>query len=147
MGELEDSVTRLREELAAARNALAAHREAALDAEASGLATSASRHNGLATVQRAWDQRPVEELRGLALRLTSARQTLVLLGTAGEKAQLVLARSEELALDLRPALQAALAALGGGKGGGARVVQGGGPPADLARVQAALVAARVTLGL
>ena len=42
----------------------------------------------------------MEQLRGLALRLTASPQTLALLGTAGEKAQLVLARSEDLTQDL-----------------------------------------------
>src|SRR5207247_3321594 len=111
--ELEGAVTRIRDELGAARNALAAHREAELDLEAAALAGAASGRDGLTAVQGAWDRRPAEELRGLALRVTASPRTLALLGTAGEKAQLVLARSEDLTIDLRPALQAALATLGG----------------------------------
>ena len=59
-----------------------------------------------------------------------------------------MARSADQSTDLRPALQAALAVVGGGKGGGGRIVQGaGGANVGVETVAAALQAAAATLGL
>jgi len=58
----------------------------------------------------------------------------------------VFARSEEVSINLKPAFDAALAALGGGKGGGARVLMGSGPSVDLQRLRALLENAATTIG-
>lgn len=143
--DLPDAVARLESELRDARREVATLREAELDREAGGLLAAAPRRGSAGVVRLAWETRPVDELRELALRLTAAPQVVVLLGAGGAKSHLVLARSEDLALDLRPLLNAALAALGGGKGGGSRVMQGGAGPAGLNAVEAALMAAEALL--
>jgi alanyl-tRNA synthetase len=145
VGELPAAVSRLQEELKAARRELARHHEEALGREALELRDGARGDRPRVVVARAWEARPVEELRSLALKATSLPDTIVLLGTAGERAQFVFARSENLTVDLRPALDAALAAIGGGRGGGARVVQGGGGAARLEAVVAALDTARAAV--
>jgi hypothetical protein len=71
--------------------------------------------------------------------------TVAFLGSAGDKATLIAARSDELGFDMSGPLKAGLAALGGGRGGGARLAQGGGIPATVAQVEAALEAARAAL--
>ena len=146
--ELPDAVRRLQGDLQEARRALAKYHEGELDREAAALLAEATNHEGGRVVRHAFDRRAVEDLKGLGLRLTANPGILALLGTGGDRAQFVLARSEELAMDLRPALQAALEAVGGGKGGGTRIVQGGGgvdvPALTVAR---ALEAAAAALGL
>ncbi len=144
-GELPEAVARLQQDLTAARRELSRHHEEALDREAQALATEAATRGALRVLRRAWEGRPADELRALVLRLTGPHEVVALLGASGEKSQLVLGRPESVALDLKPGLNAALAALGGGRGGGARIVQGGGGPADLASVNAALDAALETI--
>ncbi len=124
--ELPETVQRLQNELQEARRESARHHEAGLDREASELRTSATLMGGQRVIRQGLDRRSVEDLKGLGLRLTSEPGTIALLGTGGDRAQFVMARSEDLTIDLRPALQAALTAVGGGKGGGTRIVQGGG---------------------
>jgi alanyl-tRNA synthetase len=77
--------------------------------------------------------------------------TVALLGLAGEKIQLIMARSADWPeLDMVALLRGTMAALAGGEGGrgGGRpdFAQGGGGPADMARLQAALDAAANRLG-
>jgi alanyl-tRNA synthetase len=139
-------VARLQADLTAARRALEKHHEEALDREAAALRSEGVPLGGsLTVVTRRWQGRPAEDLKGLALRLTAEPNVVALLATAGERTQLVLGRAEQDQLDLKPALDAAFAVLGGGKGGGGRLVQGGGPAADLDRVDEALAAARAAL--
>ncbi|MGE0442068.1 MAG: alanyl-tRNA editing protein [Gemmatimonadales bacterium] len=142
--EIPEAVERLQGELQSARRELRGHQEAALDREAEVLRAEAA---GGRLVQRAWSGRSAEEIRGLALRLTAAPGIVALLAGGAERTQFVFARSEDLATDLRPALDAALAVIGGGKGGGGRVVQGGGAAVDADTVARALAAAAEAVGL
>ena len=143
--EIPTAVTKLRSELLTTRKALAHAHEADLGREAETLRGAATTTAGLTVVARAWEERTPDDLRGLALRITSVPNTVALLGSAGEKATLVAARSEELGFAMSGPLKAGLAALGGGRGGGARIALGGGIPATVARVVAALEAARAAL--
>ncbi len=142
--ELPDAVARLQADLQATRRDLGRLREEALDREATALRQEAA--GSPARVLRAWEGRPVEEVRGLALRLTAGPGVVALLATGGERTQFVFSRSEDLGLDLKAALDRALAVIGGGKGGGGRVVQGGGGPTDSATLDRALAAAATGLG-
>ncbi len=140
--ELPPTVERLQHEIQEARRELARHHEAALDHEAAELRGAAVARGGFRLVRIGFERRTVDDLKGLCLRVAAEPGTIVALGTAGDRGQFVLARSEELATDLRPALQAALATVGGGKGGGARIVQGaGGSDVSRALVESALDAA------
>jgi len=154
--ELPDSVTRLQASLQEARRELAAFRERELDAEAARLLLSPASDStegfpGMAIlghlrlVSAAWTGRAVEEVKGLALRLTTQPGVIALLGIAGARAQVLFARSEDVTVDLRPAFDATLARLGGGRGGGSRMLQGAAGPADLARLEGALGEARALL--
>ena len=66
----------------------------------------------------------MDEVRGLASRVTSEPGVIGLFGVAGPRAQLLFGRSEDVSYDLGPVFRAALESLGGGKGGGARLLQG-----------------------
>ena len=146
--DLPDTVRRLQSDLQDARRSLAKYHEGELDREAAARLADAIVHEGRRVVRQAFDRRTIEDLKGLALRLTAGPGMVALLGTGGDRAQFVLARSEDLALDLRPALQAALGVVGGGKGGGTRIVQGGGgADVPVATVRSALEAAAATLGI
>jgi len=146
--ELPEALARLRSELQEARRENARYRADALGREAAQLRNRAKTSDGVAVVVAGFEGRTPEEIRTLVLELTGSEGTIALLGTAGAKAQFVFGRSEGLTTDLRPALNAALGSIGGGKGGGGRIVQGGGArPATLAEVEAALEAGRAALGL
>jgi alanyl-tRNA synthetase len=123
-GEIVSAVGKLNETVSDARRALTTYRERDLDEEAARLAASAERRHGLTLIQESWSDRGIDEVKGLALRLTSEPDAVVLFGVAGPRTQLVFARSENVTLNLKPAFDQALAALGGGKGGGARVLMG-----------------------
>ena len=138
--ELGASVARLKDALQQARKALAVHRERELDAEAMELLQRAANRNGIRVVTAAWSERPIEEAKGLAQRLTSAPAAVALLGIAGARTQLLLGRSEDVAVDFKPVVDRVLAELGGGRGGGGRLWQGAAGPADLAGVERALAA-------
>jgi alanyl-tRNA synthetase len=154
--ELPDAVARLQASLQETRRALAAFRERELDAEAARLLLSPTSDSAegfpgaailghLRLVTAAWTDRAVEEVKGLALRLTAQPGVIVLLGVAGARTQVLFGRSEDVAVDLRPVFDATLAQLGGGRGGGSRLLQGAAGPADLARLEAVLREARALL--
>jgi alanyl-tRNA synthetase len=144
--EVAEAVARLEGALQEARRETALWRGVALDAEAAGMVSGAETFGTVRVVVAAFEDRPADELRELALKITAEDGLIVLLGTTGAKTQLVFARSEHVARDLKPLLDGALAELGGGRGGGARVVQGGAGPVARARLEAALQAARNLLG-
>jgi len=143
--ELGSSVARLQESLQEQRRELAAHQERALEAEAADRLSRAEVHAGLRVVRAAWTERPMDQVKALAVRCLEQPGVVVLLGVAGARSQLLFGRSEELSLDLKPVFERTLAALGGGRGGGARVLQGAAGAADLGTLDAALLAAETSL--
>jgi alanyl-tRNA synthetase len=154
--ELPGSVARLQASLQEARRELTVFRARELDAEAAKLLLSPASDSAegfagaailghLRVVTAAWADRAVEEMKGLALRLTAQPGVIALFGSAGPPTQLIFGRSEDVTVALRPAFDAALELLGGGRGGGARLLQGAAGPADLARLEAVLREARALL--
>ena len=143
--ELPESVARLQGALAEAQRELKVFRERELDREAARLLEGASTAGGFRVVRAAWSDRPIDEVKGLALRTTAKTDVVSLLGVAGARAQILFGRSENISLDLRPAFDRTLAALGGGKGGGSRLLQGAAGPADVTKLEGALAAAEASL--
>ncbi len=137
-GELVTVLTRMREQHQEARRQLAAHHEGELEAEAARLGAAATDRNGIHVVTAAWEGRPMEDLRVLALRLTEAPGVVALLGLAGPKTQILFGRSDQLVLDLDRGFRRALEQLGGGRGGGSRMLQGTAGPASVPRLEAIL---------
>ena len=147
--EIDQAVARLRAELKAVRAELNQARAQQLAHEARALLEAAAEHNGVRVITRTYAGWEARELNRLAAELAAHPRTVALLGLAGEKAQLVLARSDDLPHDLVAALRRALAVLGTERGGGRPAyAAGGGVPADAPQVQAALAEAeRVVIGM
>ena len=125
---------------------LRAARDELLEHECALLLSQAAAGSGRRVVCRAWHARAPEELRELARLLAAQPGVLVLLGSAGEQARVVLACAADLALDMRPLLTGLLQQLGGERGGGQqRLAQGGGFKATESALQAALDAVAAAL--
>jgi alanyl-tRNA synthetase len=135
--ELPETVARLQEQNRALQSELRAAREQLAVYEAASLLASAASHGAYRLVARAF-ARSADEVRSLAQALVAESGVVALLGAAGEKAQLIFARSADVALDVLPLLKKALEQLGGRGGGRPNMAQGGGASADLDQVQAAI---------
>jgi len=148
--EVEQAVQKLMADARAAHKAWQEAQARLLALEAAGLLANAEQLNtGARLIASAFADRAPADLRALAGHLAAAPGAIALLGTAGEKSHLVFARSKDATGDMAAALQRALAVLspeGAAKGGGsAAFAQGGGAPADLDRVRAAVAAAQAWL--
>ena len=72
------------------------------------------------------------ELRQVALRAVQPGSTVALFCLAGDKAQFVFSRSDDVGVDMREAMKAACEVVGGRGGGKPEVAQGGGDRVELA---------------
>jgi len=116
--------------------------ERALDGEARRLLAAESERPPL--ILACYDGWPVEELRGLALRLVSLERCVALLATRQTgKAHLVFAQSEGLSHDVPGLLCEAAATLGGRGGGKGPLAQGGGERVERVGEALAHAAARI----
>jgi alanyl-tRNA synthetase len=141
--ELDEAVGRLEAELKETRQTLRAIRKDLIEYEVADLLAGAAEAGGGRVVSACFAGRDPGEVRALVSHLIEAPGTVALVGLSGEKAQLIFARSADLALDMVPILKGALAGLGGERGGGRPdFAQGGGVSAGEAQVEAALAAAQ-----
>jgi alanyl-tRNA synthetase len=98
-------------------------------------------------VTATFEERPPDELRTLAQKLTSLAPCVALLASRDSKAHLVFARSEGIGVDVPALLKQAVARLGGRGGGRDNLAQGGGSPENLDSALAeAAAAARREIG-
>jgi alanyl-tRNA synthetase len=140
--EIPTILEKLRDENKALRREVRDLRAAVLEAEAESLWMSADRAAGYALIVRAFVDRDPAEVRQLVQNLIARPSAVVLCGIVGDKAQLITARSENVALDMVPVLKRGLAVWGVDRGGGRpSLAQGGGVVATLAEVEKALAAA------
>jgi alanyl-tRNA synthetase len=143
--EIEPAVVKLANEAKTDRKALQAAQLALIGYETAELLVTAKPvDDGVRTIARAFESRDMNELRILAKQLTATSKTVALLGTAGEKAQLIFARSKDAPGDMADMLKRALSMLSpAARGGGsADFAQGGGVPADATALTAAIRAAQ-----
>ena len=140
--ELPAIVAKLQEENKALRVDLRRQGDALLTLEAAQLLAAAEPLGTARLVTHVFAGRSPDKLRRLATALAEAGGTVALLGLAGERSQLVFARSADAPGDMGALLKPALAALGGRGGGSPTLAQGGGPAADEAAVAAVLRLAR-----
>ena len=134
-------VTRLTSEWSAARTELETLRSRTIGFEAEALAACAERANGLRVVQRVYNERDVAEVRRLASLVVVQPGLVALLGTAGNRAQLVFARSANVGQDMTVIIQAAVRMLNTSGGGQPALAESLPVRADEARVQAAIAKA------
>lgn len=138
---------KLREENKSLRREVRDLRTTQLEHEAEALWANADRTAGYALIVLAFADRDPAEARQLVQNLIARPSTVVLCGIAGDKAQLITARSEDVTLDMVPVLKRGLAVWGVDRGGGRpSMAQGGGVAATLADVEKALAAAVQELG-
>jgi alanyl-tRNA synthetase len=136
------ALAKLREENKALRKDVRALQTMVLENEAELLWQAADRSSGYALIVRAFENRDVAEIRQLIQHLIAHPATVALCGVAGEKAQLIAARSDDLTPDMVAVLKRGLSVWGVERGGGRPTfAQGGGAAAAVDQVQAALAAA------
>jgi alanyl-tRNA synthetase len=137
--EIPDMVNKLHSDLKTAQTALKDTRTQLTAYEADNLLATADRTDRYALVTAVFADRDMAEVRLLASRLTEQAKVVALLGAAGDKAQLVFARSADLSFDMGALLKEAAAKLGGRGGGQAAFAQGGGVKADVEALRNVIV--------
>jgi alanyl-tRNA synthetase len=136
--ELDQAVERMQAEIKQLRRDLRQARARLLDVEAVELAESALVCGPYRVVGQIWEQREVEELRGLARKLAERPGIVALLIGVGERVDLCFTRAEDLDLDVAALLREACAQLGGRGGGRPQAAQGSAPAIDRSRVEAVM---------
>jgi alanyl-tRNA synthetase len=96
----------------------------------------APEHHGIKLVKRIFEQEDFDFLKLVAQHLLSRGPSVALLGNRGTQAQVVLARTDSVKLDLRGLLNECCELIEGKGGGAANLVQGGGKRTD--QIEAAL---------
>jgi len=132
------SITRMQDEIKTAQRDLKAAKSQLIEAEAERLIAQTPIQNDLRVVIKTITDMDVSDIRLLASKLVQTPGVIALLGAAGDKAQMVFARSEGLKHDMNALIKMALAAINGRGGGQANMAQGGGVPATTEQISAAL---------
>lgn len=147
-GELEKAVVKLKEEAREAHRRLKKQKSTLLKLEVARLLETGRPINDALIVKQAFSDRPPEDLRILANQLTQQPGVIALLGLAGAPCQLLFCRSEDAPGEMNQLIKPALKILESAAGGGTPLfAQGGGPQADMERVEMALTRAeRLLMG-
>jgi len=124
--EVAEAVQRLQFEGRELRKQLRDCENKLLNLEAARLAQTAEALPGFSMICAQLDFGDMKTLQQMARVLTVVPGRVVLLGVVQERTALVLARSEDVDLDVRPPFQLAMAALQGRGGGSAALTQGSG---------------------
>lgn len=133
--EVPDNVAKLRADLKAAQTSLKELRELLVEYEAVKLLAEARQTNGYALITASFVGRDAGELKSLASRLAESSSVVILMGTSGDKAQLIFARSADLAFNMGTMLKEAVGKLGGRGGGQPAFAQGGGVTATIDQIK------------
>lgn len=140
--EVEYSVAKLRDELKQLQRQNRLRRGEVMQLLSNQLLRNARERNGHRIVTKAFKNRDPEDLKVLAGHLIREPGVVALLGLSGKNSRLVFARSDTALGAMDELLNSALDVLGNANGGGsAHFAQGGGPPADIERIQRALARA------
>ena len=142
--ELAEAVSRLQDELKECQQTLRRANERFLEFEAERLRASAEVAGGVRIVRTVLDDGGPLLAKHLAVRLMGYPATAVVLAYVdGNSVQLIVARSDDVPVDVRPILKEACRLIGGGGGGQPNMAQGGGSRTD--QVEAALDQAVLSL--
>ena len=125
--DLEQAFRRLRQENADKEKRIKKLLEESLKYEAERLVKEAEAPGPFRLVIRVFPARDPEEVRGLANRIAEHPGTVALLAAAGDKANLVFARSADLSFDMNLLMKEAVTRIKGKGGGRPNFAQGGGP--------------------
>lgn len=138
---------KLREENKTLRKELRTVRTALLDQEAERSWQHGEQRDGYRLVMRAFEGYDAAEVRQVVQQIIAHPATIALCGVAGDKAMLIVGRSDDLPHDMVPVLMRGLAVWNVERGGGRPAfAQGGGVAASHVQVEAALVAAAGGIG-
>jgi alanyl-tRNA synthetase len=144
--EVESAVVRLQEQIRDLTRGLKAASNQLIEYEAERLLSVVSDQNGFRVVKIAFENRDAGELKVLVNRLIEQPDVVALLGTSGEKAQLIFGRSADLSYDMNAIIKQVLPILGQSRGGGQpALAQGGGVRASIEQVQTVLDAAEIII--
>ncbi|MBN1202714.1 MAG: alanyl-tRNA editing protein [Anaerolineae bacterium] len=136
------ALQRLRDENKALRRDLRALQSTMIEYEAGSLWQAADRAGGYALIAQVFEHDDAGRVRQLVQDLIARPGTIAVCGIAGEKAQFIAARSDDLPHDMVAVLKRGLAVWGVDRGGGRpSFAQGGGAAATPDDVRAALAAA------
>ena len=141
IGDILESVLRLKEEAKDNRRRLKKQQEQLLYFTAAELLTTSKKVGKTAVINHVFtgEESDPGQLRILANHLTKTDQVIALLGLSGEKSQLLFCRSQAAPGEMNQLIKPALQILGSAAGGGSPIMaQGGGPGTDRERVQQAL---------
>lgn len=136
--EIPELVNKLRDELKTTQATLKELRDQLVEYEAARLLSEADNKRGFTLISASFDGRDARELRLLASRLTTGENVVALLGTAGEKSQLIFSRSANLNANMGALLKEAVGQLGGRGGGQPAFAQGGGVSATVDQIRAVI---------
>jgi alanyl-tRNA synthetase len=141
--EIPATLAKFRDELKVLKSELKVYRDQALANEATALYTAADSVGSYRVVVAAFPERTVDDLKTLSSQLNGYADCVSLLGIAGEKSLILISRGDAVGIDAVSLLKVALGVLGVERGGGRpNSAQGGGSPATVDQVRAALNAAR-----
>jgi alanyl-tRNA synthetase len=141
--DIHEAVKRLQSDNKSLRSELKLAKDQLADADAANLIATAHLKGQLRIVTLAFENRDVNDVRLLAQKIAAHPDTVVLFGVAGDKSQLIFGRAQNVSLDVVPLLKQALSQIKCERGGGKPdFAQGGGVPASLAEVKAALETAQ-----
>lgn len=144
--EIEQAIERLREEAKLARRQKKALSKQLASIETEHYLQTGKIINEVRLITAVFENRDVGELRLLVSNLVQNPTTIVLMGTSGEKAQVIMARSSDLPHDMNTPLRQALSTLGSNRGGGRpEFCQGGGMSASSDEIATALESAERAL--
>lgn len=136
--EIEASVVRLRDEAKQSHRLLKQQLSHALSIEAGLLVKHGRRQGNTVIISEVFAGRDLAELRMLANQITSHPNTIAFLGTVGDSAQLIFARSADAPGEMNLLLKQALQILGSVTGGGTPNFAQGGGTADIDRMNQAI---------
>ena len=141
--DLENSVVKLREEAKTQSRLVRKLQSRIVEIEMDHLVSSAQPYKGVHILEKVFVDMNPGDLRKMASTLIKQGNYLLLFGLAGEKSQLLFARSAAVPGEMNQLIKPALQILGSAAGGGnAELAQGGGPAATVEQVEQALKRAR-----
>lgn len=141
--DLETSVVKLRDEAKNQGRLARKLQGQVVEMEMERLIQAAKPYKGVYILDKVFVDMNPGDLRKMAATLVKEGKYLLLFGLAGDKSQLLFARSPEVAGEMNQLIKPALQVLGSASGGGnAELAQGGGPAATVEQVEQALKRAR-----